>query len=591
MPLNKLDSSSNLKRDISLFKRLFKDYIKEHKLMFILAIFLMFAIAGLTASYTFIIQAMLDKIFVDKNVKMLTIIPIAIIFVAFLKNACTYFQVTIMQVILAKISAKMRFDFCKHYLRTDISTIHSTSSGEVISNLTNQINGISGGINLIMINLVRELLTIVFLVTALFIKNPKLAAIGLIAMPFAMLPVIRISRKLRRMLYQQQDEIQSFSSIVDDVLKAPKIVKSYNAEAFEEGRIHKALQQTLRLAKKITRLSNISSPLVEGVSTIGFALVIWYGGYQVINGITSPGVFFAFIGSMALAYKPAKSLSGLNMAVQGFFMSLKTYYDTISVESDIKNKPNALYLEGFNRSIEFKNLSFTYPNSQNQSLKEININIKKGQKVAFVGKTGAGKSTIINLLLRFYDANHGCIQIDDIDIRDIDLHSLRDKFSYVGQDVSLFNDTISANIKYNKINASEDEVRIAANLAHADEFIDKLPNTYESKVGQYGSSLSGGQKQRIIIARAILHNKPILILDEATSALDSVSEKLIQDALQHLMKDKTVIMIAHRLSTIKNADVIFVVDDAKIAEYGSHEELLHKDSLYAKLYKTQFSIV
>ncbi len=580
--------SSTLKSDARLFKRLFKEYIHPHRFMFAFAIFLMLAIAGLTASYTFIIQSMLDKIFVDKNVKMLAVIPLAIIGVAFLKNACTYFQITIMQVILAKISAKMRLDFCRYYLRADISAIHSTSSGEVVSNLSNQINGISGGINLILVNLVRELLTIAFLVGALFIKNPALAAIGLVAMPFAMVPVVKISRKLRKVLLSQQGEVQAFSSLVDDVLKSPKIVKSYNAEGFEEGRIQKTLNHSLSLAKKIIRLSNISSPLVEGVSTIGFALVIWYGGYQVINGITSPGVFFAFIGSMALAYKPAKSLSGLNSAVQGFFMSLKIYYDILDQKPEVKNSPDAKILQSFDEAIELKNISFSYKKDGLKSIDQMSLKITKGQKVAFVGKTGAGKSTIINLLLRFYDVNEGSIAIDGTDIKQLDISSLRDKFSYVGQDVSLFNDTIAANIRYNKTDASMDEVKLAACLAHADEFIDKLPDGYNYKAGQYGSALSGGQKQRIIIARAILHNKPILILDEATSALDSVSEKYIKDALEHLMKDKTVIMIAHRLSTIKNADIIFVVEGGKIVESGTHQQLIAQNLSYAKFYNTQF---
>ena len=365
--------------------------------------------------------------------------------------------------------------------------------------------------------------------------------------------------------------------------------KAYDCENFEISRMKKIIENVFIMGKKMSRISLIASPFVETLGGIGVAAVIWYGGMQVIEGTTTPGAFFSFFTAMLMAYRPLKSVSGMNSGVQLGLASLTRIYTMLDKKPEIVDKPNAIKIDikKVKGDINFDNVSFSYIDDK-LALDKINLSIPAGKTTALVGHSGGGKSTIMSMILRFYDPSSGSIKLDNHDIRDLTISSLRSSMSVVNQEVMLFDDTIIENIRYGKENATKEQIIEAAKMAEADQFIQELPDKYETKVGQNGIRLSGGQRQRIAIARAILYNSPILLLDEATSALDPISEKLIKDALAKLMKNKTSIVIAHRLSTVMHADKIVVISNGKIVEEGTHKTLLKKNGAYAKLYHKQF---
>ncbi len=459
-----------------------------------------------------------------------------------------------------------------------------------MTHLVNDADNVVGGISDILTKVIRETLTIIFLVITMFVQNPRLAVCGLIGFTLVFVPIIKISKKLKTLTKATQMNLQKFVSQINDTMDGIKVVKSYNAESFETKRIGGILQDIFKMRKKVAIIGNISSPLVECASVIGIAMVIWYGGSQVIAGSATPGAFFAFFAAITIAYKPAKSLAGINVTFQFLLASARRVMD-VTDQSKLKAIDNTGKKSTilFQESISFKNITFSYPNSEITSLKEVSFSIKKGQKVAFVGLSGSGKSTIINLILRLYTPKSGQILIDNNDVLHYTDSAIRNLISFVSQDVILFYDTIENNIKYVKTSATREQVINAAKVANAEEFINTLPNNYDTVLQGAGSELSGGQKQRISIARAILRDAPILIFDEATSALDTISEKAITSAINTLSQEKTTILIAHRLSTVINADIIYVIDQGSIVESGSHNELLTRNGKYAALYHTQFS--
>ncbi|MFM8185857.1 MAG: ABC transporter ATP-binding protein, partial [Alphaproteobacteria bacterium] len=396
-------------------------------------------------------------------------------------------------------------------------------------------------------------------------------------------------RKLRNLSFKNQEMSAKFNSQMSDTLQYSKLVKAYHCEEFEIKRMSVIIDSIAKVGRKISRMSLVSSPFVESLAGLGVAAVIWYGGHQVIEGKTTPGAFFSFFAAMMMAYRPLKSVSGMNSSVQMGLASATRLFKLLDEKPTIIDKPNAINLEKVKGEIEFEDVCFSYDDSKT-TLNDISFKVKAGQSVALVGHSGGGKSTIMSMILRFYDPNRGAVKLDGHDISDLTLKSVRNSMSVVNQEVMLFDDTILENIRYGKIEATEEEIVRAAKLAEADEFIQELPNKYHSKIGQNGIRLSGGQRQRIAIARAILYNAPILLLDEATSSLDPISEKLIKDALNSLMKNRTSIIIAHRLSTVIHCDKIIVIANGRVVEEGSHKELLDLNGTYANLYLKQFEI-
>jgi len=570
-----------------LVKRICLNYIKPHLFTFLFAISLMFVIAGTTAAHAYLIKPALDSVFVDKNTTMLVIIPLAIMVIAIIKCTATYFQMLIMQLLTTKIRFDLQKQLYKHFLYSDMMVLNQKSSGYMLSNIINDIAGVMSAINVILTGLIKQIITVVFLVVVMFMQSVELSLIAFIAFPLAGIPIYKIGKKLRNFSAATQESLEKFTAQMNDTLQYTKLVKAYNAEEFEHKRLGGIIDGLYKIFKKMFSLSLLTSPMVEMLGTVGIGFVIWYGGWQVMNGTTTVGAFFAFFGAAMMAYRPLKGISGLNMTLQIGLMCAQRVFTVLDQKPTIFDKPNAIELKKTKGNVEFKDVTFRYL-PEKIALDNVNLKIPAGKTVALVGHSGGGKSTIMSMILRFYDPEKGCITMDGHDLKDVTLYSLRASMALVSQEVQLFDDTIKENIRYGKLDATDEEIKKAADLAAAHEFIKDLPQGYETKIGQQGIRLSGGQRQRISIARAILYNAPILLLDEATSALDPISERLVKQAFDKLMKGRTTLVIAHRLSTVINADKICVISYGKLVEEGTHSELLGMNGVYANLYSKQF---
>jgi ATP-binding cassette, subfamily B, bacterial MsbA len=572
-----------------LAKRIFKECVIMHWKTFLICIALMVVIAGTTSFHAWLIKPALDKVFVQQDTHWLFWIPIIVLLVTVVKGFATYFQLFTMNVLLQRITADLRKRFYAHFIKSDISNLHSRSSGEMTASIMGEIGYIVGLISTAMNGAIKQVLTLVALIGVMFYQSVELSLIAFIGFPLAAYPIYKIGKKLRNLSYKNQEIAGKFISHLQDTLQYSKLVKSYNCEDYEIRRMSRIIDSIFAMGKKISKLSLIASPFVESLAGIGVACVIWYGGTQVINGTTTTGAFFSFFAAMMMAYRPLKSVSGMNSGIQMGLAAATRFYKAIDQEQKIVDKENAVDLEKVKGNIKFENVSFRYTDDK-ITLNDVNIEVEAGKTIALVGHSGGGKSTIMSLMLRFYDPESGKVMIDGHDIRDLTLKSVRQAMSVVNQEVMLFDDTILENVRYGKEDATEEEIINAAKMAEADEFIRELPNGYDTQIGQNGIRLSGGQRQRIAIARAILYNAPILLLDEATSSLDPISERLIKDALTKLMSGRTSVVIAHRLSTVIHADKIFVIADGRIVESGTHKDLISSNGAYANLYSKQFEV-
>jgi len=572
-----------------LVKRIAKENVFSHWKILSISIALMLVVAGTTSFHAWLIKPALDSVFVEKDYHALIYIPILVIIVTIIKGFATYFQLLTMNYFSLQVTSDLRIKLYRHFITSDISKLHSKSSGDMIASIINEIGSVVGLINISLNGFIKQLFTLVALIAVMFNQSLELSLIAFVGFPLAVYPIYKLGRKLRNLSFKNQEMSAKFNSQMSDTLQYSKLVKAYHCEEFEIKRMSLIIDSIAKVGRKISRMSLVSSPFVESLAGFGVAAVIWYGGHQVIEGKTTPGAFFSFFAAMMMAYRPLKSVSGMNSSVQMGLASATRLFKLLDEKPTIIDKPNAISLEKVKGEIEFENVCFSYDESKT-TLNDISFKVKAGQSVALVGHSGGGKSTIMSMILRFYDPNRGAVKLDGHDISDLTLKSLRNSMSVVNQEVMLFDDTILENIRYGKIEATEEEIVRAAKLAEADEFIQELPNKYHSKIGQNGIRLSGGQRQRIAIARAILYNAPILLLDEATSSLDPISEKLIKDALNSLMKNRTSIIIAHRLSTVIHCDKIIVIANGRVVEEGSHKELLELNGTYANLYLKQFEI-
>lgn len=586
----KIFEEINYESNLYLLNRIFKEYIRPHYKAFFISILLMLVIAGTTSLHAYLVKPALDSVFVEKKENALIVIPLIVLLVTIVKGFATYFQLLVMNVISLRITSDMRIRMYGHFVKSDISKLHNTSSGNMIASIMNEIGMVVGMINTAINGFVKQLFTLAALVGVMFYQSVELSLIAFIGFPLAAYPIYKIGKKLRNLSFKNQEIAGKFTSQMSDTLQYSKLVKAYSCEDFEIKRMSLIVESIFKIGKKISRMSLIASPFVESLAGFGVAAVIWYGGYQVLNGITTPGAFFSFFTAMMMAYRPLKTVSGMNSGIQMGLAASTRFYKTIDEKPTIIDGDNSIILKEVKDKITFENVDFSYVDNK-KALENINIEIPIGKTIALVGHSGGGKSTIMNMILRFYDPSSGVIKFDNQDIRQYTLKSLRGKMAVVSQEVMLFDDTIIENIRYGKEDASEEEIINAAKMAEADEFIIQLPHGYNTHIGQNGIRLSGGQRQRIAIARAILYNAPILLLDEATSALDPISERLIKDALAKLMKGRTVVVIAHRLSTIMHADKIFVISNGKVIESGTHKELIGNNGSYANLYSKQFEII
>lgn len=567
-----------------LIGRLLKEHIRPYVRRIALAVVCMLTVAASTASYAYLTKPLIDEIFISKDASMIGILPFIVSAVAILNGIATFGSTYIMRCLGQRIITDMQQKLYRHMLYSDLAVITGESSGKIVSRFTNDINTLRASVSIVITGLAKESFTLIFLVGMMFYTNFTLAILAFTAFPLAIYPVIRLGKRMRKISHKTQEELGVFTSKLDETFKAAKIIKAYQQEELEISRAKTVMEKVYVLFSKAVRNQAASSPIVETLSGISIAVVIWYSGAQIINGSITPGEFFSFMAAALLAYKPAKSLSGLNTTLEEGLAAAQRLFAMLDAKPEITDKKGALPLEFKGGEIIFENVCFKY-NDEKQALKGADIIVSPGKTVALVGPSGGGKSTIMNLILRLYDINSGSIKIDGQDIRDVTMYSLRKYIGFVSQEINLFDDTVAANIGYGRSDASRDEIIEAAKAAAAHEFIETLPNGYDTIIGEGGLTLSGGQRQRLSIARAMLRNAPILLLDEATSALDQISEKKVQQALGVLMKGRTTVVIAHRLSTVINADIIYVIKHGKVVESGKHEALLQNKGEYEKLYK------
>jgi subfamily B ATP-binding cassette protein MsbA len=573
-------------------RRIIKEIVFPQWRKILGTIILMIIIASTNSWQAFLIQPAIDKTLfnpekgADRDY-LLFYLPMLIIGVTVIKGVATYFQQVMSANLMLRMTNEVRSRMYDKFIRADLKTFNQRSSGEMLSNLVNDIAGMMGAINTILSGVFKNFFSVIFLVGVMFYMNWVLALIAFVGVPFTIIPIYLVYKQLGKYMNSNQTMLQSYMVQIEDTLRSVRVVKAYHAEDYESDRLKQTLKGMYNLSKKIQRMSNIPSPLNETLIGVGIASVLAYGGNLVATGQSTPGAFFAFFTAMMMAYRPMKSVAGLNTQLYMALICGSRVFDILDLEPTIKEKPDAITLEQAKGAIKFENVNFEYNEGKNV-LQNINLEVESGKTYALVGHSGGGKSTIMNLILRFYDPSQGVITLDGHDLRDLKMHSLRNATSYVGQEIQLFDDTIYENIRYGKMNATEEEVIEAAKKAEAHDFIIAAENSYQTKIGQNGLKLSGGQRQRISIARAILKNSPVLLLDEATSALDPISEKLVQQALTKLMKGRTTLVIAHRLSTVMQSDKIFVISNGKITESGTHAELLAQNGEYANLYSKQF---
>lgn len=572
---------------LALLLRLFRENIRHYLPKIILAIVCMILVALATASNAWLMQPVLDEIFIQKDASKLNLVPLAIIIVAIVGAIGNYGQTVLMRHTGQRIVSDLQIRLFSHLMHADIGMFHDQASGRLISRFTNDIQSMRNAVSSVLTGVVKEILTLIFLVGVMIYKSWELSIIALIVFPLGIFPIIRLGKRMRKVADGTQKQLGEFTALLDETFSGVRVVKAYVREDYEVSRAESSIGILLKLYNKASRIQAAAAPMTEMMGAVAIAGVIWYGGYKVIQGGTTPGAFFSFMTAMILAYRPLRAIASLNSNFQEGIAAAARLFTLLDTAPKIENSSSAVPLVTKGGEITLENVGFTYEGHGN-AVDGVSLTVPAGKLVALVGPSGSGKSTMMSLLMRFYDPNQGAIRIDGQDIKTVTLASLRGALSYVSQEVVLFDDTVAANIAYGREGATAEEILAAAKGADAHEFIQQLPNGYETRIGPSGVKLSGGQRQRISIARAMLKNAPILLLDEATSSLDTQSEKSVQRALDELMQHRTTLVIAHRLSTVRHADIIYVLEAGKIKESGTHEALLASGGLYATLYKTQF---
>jgi ATP-binding cassette, subfamily B, bacterial MsbA len=568
--------------------RLWRDSIHRYVGWIFLAILCMAVMAGANAFAAYMMKPIVDDVFVARNEAMLWPVGLMVIGTFVTKGFANYGQSIMMNFVGLRIIADTQNRLFAHLARMDLSFFHSHPTGTLISRFTLDIHLMKVAVSNGLTSFGKDVLSLIGLVGVMFYQDWQLALASFFAFPIAIYPIVRIGRRMRKVTANTQVELGLFTTVLTQTFQGIRMVKSYGMEAYEGSRIGDVVERVFHLNMKAAKIREISRPIMETLGGAAVFVVIIYGGSRVIDGVTSAGAFFSFLTALLMAYEPMKKLATLNASMQQGMAGAERLYNLLDMQPAITNKPDALALNRISGDIVFEHVNFSY-SDEIQALDNISLHVPAGKTVALVGPSGAGKSTILNMIPRFYDVNDGVISVDGNDVRDVTLESLFANVALVSQEITLFDDTVAANIAYGKGGATPDEIEHAARHAAAHEFIIELPQGYDTLVGEQGIKLSGGQRQRLAIARAMLKDAPVLLLDEATSALDTESERHIQSALDELMHGRTTLVIAHRLSTIMDADLIYVIDQGRIAEQGTHAELLARAGLYKKLYELQFT--
>lgn len=561
--------------------------ILPYKVKLLTAMATMICFSGFTAAQAWILKPVIDDIFVKKDITYLALLPFAIVGIFLFKAISYYIYTFLLELVGQSVIRDLRTRVFSHINTQSLSFFHEYPTGNLISRVISDVSLMQNAVSSALVSCLRDFFQMIFLLSLVFYLNWKLAMFTFVILPIATFPIVTLGRRFRKLSTKTQEETARVSDRLYETITGNRIVKAFSREKYEDERFGGQIERLFSVTIKDARLRSLQHPLMEFIGGIAIALIIWFGGKEVVSGTATPGTFFSFLTALIAAYEPVKGLSKINPIIQRGLAAANRVFTLLDIKPDIADKEGAVALPLFTENIAFRDISFSYE-KDTQVLHNLNLSVPRGEALAIVGSSGGGKTTLTNLIPRFLDVNSGAITIDGLDIRDVTLASLRQQIAMVTQQTILFNDTVRNNIAYGDLEASEEEINRAAAAAYALDFIEKLPKGFDTIIGEGGARLSGGERQRISIARAILKNAPILILDEATSALDTESEREVQKALENLMKNKTTFVIAHRLSTIINCDRIIVVKGGRIVEEGTHEELLARKGEYELLYTMQF---
>ncbi len=573
-----------------LLGRLIRDSVRLYLGWLLLALFCMAVMAGATAASAWLMKPVVNEVFIQRNQAMLWLIAGAVLATFLIKGLANYGQAAIMNFVGLRIVADSQRRLFAHLSRQDLAFFQRWQTGRLISRFTNDVNMMRMAVSNGLTGIGKDFLSLVGLVTVMFIQDWKLAAMSFFVFPVAVLPIVRLGRRMRKVTANTQEEMGQFTTLLNQTFQGIRMVKAYRMEDYERDRMEGVVERICHLSFRSARIRALSGPIMETLGGLAVAVVVVYGGHRVIVSETDAGSFFSFITALLLAYEPLKRLANLNASLQEGLAGAQRLFALLDTVPVIREATDARDLAVTVGGLRLENVTFAYAGSPAPAVSGLSIEVPAGRTTALVGPSGAGKSTVLNLIPRFHEVDAGRVLIDGTDVRQATFASLYDAIALVSQEITLFDDTVRANIAYGRPGASHADVEAAARAAAAHDFIVELPDGYDSVVGEHGLKLSGGQRQRLAIARAMLKNAPILLLDEATSALDTDSERQVQAALTRLMKGRTTLVIAHRLSTIANADLIHVLDGGRLIESGSHAELMARRGAYARLYALQFAM-
>jgi subfamily B ATP-binding cassette protein MsbA len=561
--------------------------IRPYSGRLILAMIGMIVVAGFNAGQAYMVKHLVDDIFINKNEFLLNILPLALIVLFFTKGIFYFLYSYVLEWVGQRVIYDLRDRIYNHMHSLSLNFFQKNSTGSLSSRIINDVAMLQGAISNALIRVLRDCVSVVGLLGVIFYMDWRLATLSIVFLPLSFIPIVYYGRKFRRVSNSYQEVIGEASGILHETISGARIVKAFCMEHYERKRFGRKIEAIFNILMLDTKYRSISHPLMEAIGGLAIALILWFGGYQVLEGVSTPGRFMSFLTALIMLYEPIKGVSKINSTVQTGMAAANRIFTLLDLKSEIVEKEDAIDLPPFQQTIEFRNVTFAY-GEEVPVLHDINLQVGSEEVLAIVGPSGSGKTTLSNLIPRFHDVRKGAVLVDGHDVRDVTIKSLRQQIAIVTQQTILFNDTVYNNIAYGREDCTPEEVREAARAAYAIDFIGELPQGFDTVIGESGARLSGGQRQRISIARALLKDSPLLVLDEATSSLDTESERQVQGALENLMQHRTTIVIAHRLSTIKNADRIIVMKEGRIVEEGTHEQLLALHGEYELLHKMQY---
>jgi subfamily B ATP-binding cassette protein MsbA len=566
-------------------------YLKPYRIRLGAAFACSGLVAAFSGAYAWLVKPVLDEIFINKNESLLLVLPLALFTVAVLKSVFNYGQNYLMNYVGNQVITDIRQQLFGKLIRLPVSYHDANTSGRLVARVVSDVTLMANAVAGVLKDFFQQGLTFLAMMGVIFYQNWRLGGLSMIVIPLAVFTMVRMGKRLRALAASGQERMGDMASTLQESLSGIRMVKAYGREESEVARFQRSNRSFLSTTMKAIQVSSLGSSHMEVIGVVGVAAIIWYGGFLVINGSMTPGEFFSFLTAMFMAYTPIRKLSGSNNQIQQALAAAERVFNVLDLKTEQDVEQGRLELPRIAQSVTFDDVTFHYESQSVPALNDINLAIHAGEMVALVGSSGSGKTTLVNLIPRFYEPTAGRILIDGIDIQSYTIRSLRSQIGMVSQDVVLFDDSIRNNIAFGREDATDEDIVRAARLAHAHDFVERLPQGYQTIVGEKGVKLSGGERQRLAIARAILRDPPLLILDEATSALDTESERVVQLALANLMKNRTTVVIAHRLSTIQQADRIMVLSRGSIVEVGTHDELLRRGGRYQRLHAMQFQDV